>query len=80
MSVMLIRLAQSFSKITFSPDADPASKPPAAWAELGGRKSKEKVWLKSHLTMYMEVSGLAVAFVGGSFLIVLESSMDVGSR
>lgn len=53
---MLIRLAQSFSKITFCPDADPSSKPPSAWSNLGGRKSKEKVWFKAHLTLYMEVS------------------------
>lgn len=51
-SLFLIRLLQTFSGISFAPDADPRSLPPAAWATGEGRKPIEKVWLKTHLTMY----------------------------
>ncbi|THH10403.1 hypothetical protein EW145_g1356 [Phellinidium pouzarii] len=54
-SFMLIRLLQAFDAVALAPDAQaPETRPPAAWArETGSRKSRERVWLKSHLTMYV---------------------------
>jgi hypothetical protein len=52
-SFMLIKLLQHFDAIDLAPDAQPAdSKPPAEWASAPGRKSKEKFFPKTHLTMY----------------------------
>ncbi|KAA1476745.1 cytochrome P450 [Dentipellis sp. KUC8613] len=52
-SFMLTRLLQAFSGVALAPDAQPAaSHPPRAWAALGGRAAVEKVWPRSHLTMY----------------------------
>ena len=55
-SLFLIRLLQTFSGISFAPDADPCSLPPAWWATGGGRRPIERVWLKAHLTLYANVS------------------------
>jgi hypothetical protein len=55
-SLMLIRLLQAFSEITLDPEANPASKPPASWAAGKGRIAQEKIWIRSHLTMYANVS------------------------
>ncbi|KAH8119743.1 cytochrome P450 monooxygenase pc-1 [Phellopilus nigrolimitatus] len=53
-SFMLIRLLQAFDAVELAPDAQPPkTRVPAAWAKAAGeRKSKERVWPKSHLTMY----------------------------
>lgn len=51
-SLFLIRLLQTFSGISFAPDADPNSLPPACWATGGARRPIERVWLKAHLTLY----------------------------
>ncbi|KAG8861160.1 hypothetical protein FRB96_003110 [Tulasnella sp. 330] len=61
MSFFVTRLLQSFSDISFAPDAfAPGTLPPSEWkAHTSGRKGVEKVWMKSHLTMY---------FVGGLWL------------
>lgn len=57
MSFFMVRLLQTFSNITLDPSAqDPDTRVPAAWAEFPGRKGKEKVWPKSHITLYMHVS------------------------
>ncbi|OAX32011.1 cytochrome P450 [Rhizopogon vinicolor AM-OR11-026] len=53
MSFMLIRLLQSFSTITLSPEShDPALLPPAWWAEKDGRQATERFWPRNHLTLY----------------------------
>jgi len=51
-SLFLIRLLQTFSGISFAPDADPNSLPPASWATGEARRPIERVWLKTHLTLY----------------------------
>lgn len=51
-SLFLIRLLQAFSSISFAPDADPGSLPPASWATGEARRPIERVWLKAHLTLY----------------------------
>ena len=57
MSFMLIRLLQQFDTISLAPDAQaPDTLPPLAWAEADGRKAKEKIFPKFHLTMYAHVS------------------------
>lgn len=56
MSLFLIRLLQTFSGISFAPDADPDSLPPASWATGEARRPIERVWLKAHLTLYANVS------------------------
>ncbi|KAF8060191.1 cytochrome P450 monooxygenase pc-1 [Lyophyllum atratum] len=53
MSFMIIRLLQQFSSVTLDEDARPAeSRPPVHWAEGVGRKTIERVYPKTHLTMY----------------------------
>jgi len=51
-SLFLIRLLQTFSGISFAPDADPHSLPPVSWATGEARRPIERVWLKAHLTLY----------------------------
>jgi hypothetical protein len=54
---MLIRLLQQFDTISLAPDAQaPDTLPPPVWAEGEGRKAKEKIFPKVHLTMYAHVS------------------------
>ncbi|KAG2139815.1 cytochrome P450, partial [Suillus bovinus] len=50
MSFMIIRLLQNFSNITLSPE--PAMRPPAWWAEKGGRQAIEQFRPRNHLTLY----------------------------
>ena len=45
-------MVQAFKLITLDMDSNPESKPPAAWATATGRKAIEKVWVKSHITLY----------------------------
>ncbi|KAH9930605.1 cytochrome P450 monooxygenase pc-2 [Fomitopsis serialis] len=53
MSFFLIKLLQRFSTMELAPDAAPPNTlPPKEWARAPGRKGKEKVWPKSHLTLY----------------------------
>ena len=33
-------------------DSNPEAKPPVAWALGNGRKAVEKVWIKTHITLY----------------------------
>ncbi|KAL0948999.1 hypothetical protein HGRIS_009098 [Hohenbuehelia grisea] len=66
-SFFLIRLLQSFSKIELSPQAQPPqSKPPQAWQGAPGKKGKEKIWPKGHLTMYAE----------GGLWVTMEEAQD----
>ena len=57
-SFFLIRLLQNFSLVSLSEESQPPdSRAPQVWkleAE-GGRKSKEKIQPKSHLTMFLKV-------------------------
>ena len=56
MSFMLICLLQNFSSMDLDFDAQPPeTRPPESWATAEGRKSIEKVWPKTHLTMYAHV-------------------------
>ena len=34
-------------------DSNPEAKPPVAWAVGNGREAVEKVWIKSHITLYV---------------------------
>ncbi|KAF8055214.1 cytochrome P450 monooxygenase pc-1 [Lyophyllum atratum] len=53
MSFMIIRLLQQFSSVILDEDArPPESRPPVHWAEGVGRKTIERVYPKTHLTMY----------------------------
>ncbi|KAG6888059.1 hypothetical protein C0992_009750 [Termitomyces sp. T32_za158] len=56
-SFMLIRFMQQFTSVSLDEAASPPqAKPPAHWAKGVGRKAIEKVYPKSHLTMYAQVS------------------------
>ena len=33
-------------------DSNPEAKPPVAWAVGNGRSAVEKVWVKTHITLY----------------------------
>lgn len=58
---MLARVAQAFKGLEMDVDAMPLdARPPAAWAraDVGERKRIEKIWPKSHLTMFVHVSGI----------------------
>lgn len=58
----MIRLMQNFSSISLDSDAQPpGTRPPASWANVKGRKSIEKFWPKSHLTMYSDVSSPVIS-------------------
>ena len=61
-SLFLIRLLQTFSCVSFAPDADPDSLPPASWATGEARRPIERVWLKTHLTLYANVSLIIQVF------------------
>ncbi|PFH46829.1 hypothetical protein AMATHDRAFT_68991 [Amanita thiersii Skay4041] len=61
-SFFLIRLLQHFSGVTLVPEAQPPSaRPPIEWALDAGRKGKEKIRIKSYLTMSV-LGGLWVRF------------------
>lgn len=53
---MLVRLLQQVSTIELAQDATPESIPPPAYKACPLHNGKEKVWLKSHLTLYANVS------------------------
>ena len=54
---MIIRLLQAFEDIIWDPEASPQSLPPPEWAMSDNpRKREEKLWFRSHLTMYAKVS------------------------
>ncbi|KAI5119720.1 hypothetical protein M0805_001433 [Coniferiporia weirii] len=71
-SFMLVRLLQAFSGIALAPDAQPHdSQPPAEWAHAAGtRKSRERVWPKCHLTLYVH---------GGLWVRLEEAARTVGT-
>jgi len=52
-SFMIIRLLQAFEDIVWDPEASPESLPPPEWAKSHDlRKREDKLWLRSHLTVY----------------------------
>lgn len=51
-SVIIARLVQTFKKISLDMDSNPEAKPPAAWASGRGRRTVEKVWVTSDVTVY----------------------------
>lgn len=53
---MLIRLLQNVSRIHLRPDANPKAIPPPGWAESLVSDGTDKVLMKSHLTLYVDVS------------------------
>ncbi|KAG6885431.1 hypothetical protein C0993_001748 [Termitomyces sp. T159_Od127] len=55
MSFMLIRFMQQFTGVALDEAAAPPhAKPPAQWKDGVGRKTIERVYPKSHLTMYAQ--------------------------
>ncbi|KDQ55308.1 hypothetical protein JAAARDRAFT_333277 [Jaapia argillacea MUCL 33604] len=66
MSCFLIRLFQAFSSIALSPSSHfPGTLPPPEWSSAKGRMSIERIWPKSHLTMYLFTWGVMGEY-GGS--------------
>ncbi|KAL0949002.1 hypothetical protein HGRIS_009101 [Hohenbuehelia grisea] len=56
-SFFLIRLLQNFDKIALVPEAQPPeTRAPSEWSSAQGRKGKEKIWPRGHLTIYAQVS------------------------
>ena len=55
---MLVRLLQQFSTIELAQEVAPETKPPLRYMKSPIHNGKEKVWFKSHLTMYVNVSEL----------------------
>ena len=53
-STVIARIAQAFQKIKLDMNSNPEAKPPADWANGNGRKAAEKIWVKSHITIYAE--------------------------
>ena len=53
-STVIARIAQVFEKIRFDMDSNPEAKPPADWVNGTGRKAKEKIWVRSHITIYAD--------------------------
>ncbi|KII93371.1 hypothetical protein PLICRDRAFT_694556 [Plicaturopsis crispa FD-325 SS-3] len=52
-SFMLVRFFQAFSGVKLAPEAVPVeSRPPKEWKASGGPQAREKVWPRSHLTLY----------------------------
>ncbi|CAE6378065.1 unnamed protein product [Rhizoctonia solani] len=52
-SFFLTRLIQRVDQISLAPDAQPLeTHPPAPWAKGPGRRATEKIWPKSHVTLY----------------------------
>ncbi|KAG8779170.1 hypothetical protein FRC12_024604 [Ceratobasidium sp. 428] len=52
-SFFLVRLLQRVESIELAPEAHPeGTLPPKKWQDQAGRKAYEKVWPKSHLTIY----------------------------
>ena len=53
-SAVIARIAQAFKEIRFDMDSNPEAKPPADWAMGHGRKAMEKIWARSHVTIYAD--------------------------
>ena len=53
-STIIARLVQAFKGISLDMDSNPEAKPPAAWALGPGRKTVEKIWVKSTITAFAD--------------------------
>ena len=53
-STVIARISQAFKEIRFDMDANPEAKPPPEWASGAGRKAAEKIWARSHITIYAD--------------------------
>ena len=51
-STFIAKIVQAFKSIGLDMDSNPEAKPPAGWATAEGRKAIERVWVKSHVTLY----------------------------
>lgn len=52
-SFTIIRLLQEFESIELDHEAQPPdSKPPATWRNAPGTKGTDKIWARSHLTLF----------------------------
>lgn len=57
MSFFLVRFLQNFSSVSLAPNAQPLDTlPPPEWSGAPGRKGVEKIFPRSHLTIYASVS------------------------
>ena len=79
MSFMLIRILQTFSSILLDTASQPPeTRVPRSWAIAKGRKVIEKIWPKTHLTMYatglLLVSVLANISVQGGLWVKTEEA------
>ncbi|KAG6819311.1 hypothetical protein H0H93_013137 [Arthromyces matolae] len=73
-SFMLIRFMQQFTKVTLDEASTPAdAKPPAHWTEGVGRRTIERVYPKSALTMYAQVRDFVLQY----FDLQLEDSTSL---
>lgn len=64
MSFFLIKLMQSFESFDLDTEAlDPESRPREEWKGEKGRKGVEKMWPRSHLTLYIRVSRVSYRFL-----------------
>ncbi|KAI0772037.1 cytochrome P450 monooxygenase pc-3 [Trametes elegans] len=68
MSFFLTRLLQTFSSMELDLSAQPPeARPPAEWARAEGQKGKEKIFPKTHLSMYVH---------GGLWVKMTEAERD----
>lgn len=59
-SYFLIRLLQHFSSLDMAPEAQsPETRPPEEWGHVGPR-GIEKIWPKTHITMYTLVNAISL--------------------
>ncbi|KII89791.1 hypothetical protein PLICRDRAFT_39961 [Plicaturopsis crispa FD-325 SS-3] len=71
-SFMLVRLLQAFSGIALAPEAQPVeARTPEAWKNSDGPQAKEKIWPRSHLTMYAK---------GGLWVTLKDANAGVASQ
>lgn len=76
---MLIRFLQAFSGVTLAPEAHPVeARTPEAWKNSDGPQAKEKVWPRSHLTMFAKVSVPPIAVKCILVLIISIKREDYG--
>ena len=78
-SFMLIRLLQQFSTFELAQhEANPAKVPVPGWAESRLSNGKDRVRIRSHLTMFVDVSGLHMASSSRVLSVMPSSGRFVG--
>lgn len=69
MSFFLVKLLQSFDKVSLAPDAQPPeSRPPASWKQGRGRQAVEQIFPTTHLTLHVK---------GGLWVTMCESAESI---